>query len=106
MFAKDLDDRPTVHGQLSGPPSQQWEQFKTMVTESAKLTIGPKKKVHQDWFNENDERIKELLDGKKKAFIEWQNEISSTSLHSTYVSRFQSLGSLRLWCLNYVPFLY
>ena len=57
MFAKDLDDRLTAHGQLSGPPPQQWEQFKTLVTESAKLTIGPKKKVHQDWFDEKDERM-------------------------------------------------
>ena len=63
MFAKDLDDRLTAHGPLS--PPQQWEQFKTLVTESAKLTIGPKKRVHRDWFDENDERIKELLDKKK-----------------------------------------
>ena len=47
--------------------------------DSAKLTIGPKKKVHQDWFDENDEHIKELLVIKKKASIEWQNDISSTS---------------------------
>ena len=79
MFAKDLDDRLTAHGPLSGPSPQHWEQFKTMVTESAKLTIGPKKKAHQDWFYENDERIKELLDDKKKAFIELQNDNSSTS---------------------------
>ena len=43
MFAKDIDDRLTAHGPLSGPIPQQWEQFKTLVTESAKLTIGPKK---------------------------------------------------------------
>ena len=79
MFAKDRDDRLTAHGRLCGPPPQQWEQFKTLVTESSKLTIGPKKKVHQDRFDENDESIKELLDDKKKAFIEWQNDISSTS---------------------------
>ena len=79
MFAKDRDDRLTAHGPLSGPPPQQWEQFKTLVTESSKLTIGPKKKVHQDRFDENDESIKELLDDKEKAFIEWQNDISSTS---------------------------
>ena len=69
MFAKELDDRLTAHGPLSGPPPQPWEQFKTLVTESAKLTIGPK----------NDERFKERLDDKNKAFIEWQNDISSTS---------------------------
>ena len=83
MFAKDLDDRLTAHGPLSGPPPQQWEQFKTLVTESAKLTIVPNKKVHQDWFNENDERIKKL-DDKKKAFIEWQNDISSTSKRNRF----------------------
>ena len=43
MFAKDLDDRLTAQGSLSGPSPQQWEQFKTLVTELAKLTIGPKK---------------------------------------------------------------
>ena len=69
MFVKDLDNRLTAHRPLSGPPPQQWEQFKTLVTESAKPIIGPKKKVHQDLFDENDERIKELLDDKKKAFI-------------------------------------
>ena len=84
MFAKDLEDRLTAHGPLSGPPPQQWEQFKTPVTLSAKLTIGPKKKVYQDWFDENDEHIKELLDDKKKAFIEWQNDISSISKHDHF----------------------
>ena len=49
------------------------------VQDSAKLTVEPKKKVHQDCFDENDECIKELLDDKKKAFIEWQNDISYTS---------------------------
>ena len=45
MFAKDLYDRLPVHGPLSGPPPQQWEQFKTLVTESARLTTGPKKRI-------------------------------------------------------------
>ncbi|XP_076042061.1 uncharacterized protein LOC143025963 [Oratosquilla oratoria] len=42
-------------------------------------TIGPRKRIHQDWFDENDETIKSLLDNKQKAFIEWQNDPSSTS---------------------------
>ena len=54
------------------------------MIESAKLTIEPKKKVHQDWFDENDERIKELLDDKQKAFIEWQNDISTSSKHDRF----------------------
>lgn len=78
-FADDLEDRLTAHGPLTGCPTQQWEQFKSLVTESAKVTIGPRKRVHQDWFDENDETIKSLLDNKQKAFIEWQNDPSSTS---------------------------
>ena len=35
MFVKDLVDRLTAHGPLSGPPPQEWEQFKTLVTELA-----------------------------------------------------------------------
>ena len=77
-FAKDLDDRLNAHGTLTGPPAQQWDQFKNLVTESAKLTIGPKKRIHQDWFDENDDPIRQLLDDKKKAYLEWQNDISST----------------------------
>ncbi|XP_076028443.1 uncharacterized protein LOC143017538 [Oratosquilla oratoria] len=78
-FADDLDDRLIAHGHLTGCPTQQWEQFKSLVTESARATIGPRKRIHQDWFDENDETIKSLLDIKQKAFIEWQNDPSSTS---------------------------
>ncbi|XP_076068327.1 uncharacterized protein LOC143040778 [Oratosquilla oratoria] len=78
-FADDLDDRLIAHGPLTGCPTQQWEQFKSLVTESARATIGPRKRIYQDWFDENDEIIKSLLDNKQKAFIEWQNDPSSTS---------------------------
>lgn len=44
---------------------------------AAQSTLGPKKRVHQDWFDENDEVI--ILDEKQKVFIVWQNDISSTS---------------------------
>ena len=66
--------------QADCPRTTAWTPTSTVgtVQESAKLTIGPKKKVNQDWFDENDERIKKLLDDKKKAFIEWQKDISST----------------------------
>ena len=76
-FAEDLDKRLSAHGSLSGPPTQQWDQFKTIITESAKETIGPKKRVHQDWFDENDEHINKLLDQKNSAYVDWQNDSSS-----------------------------
>ncbi|XP_076069804.1 uncharacterized protein LOC143041683 [Oratosquilla oratoria] len=83
-FADDLDDRLIAHGPLTSCPTQQWEQFKSLVTESARATIGPRKIIHQDWFDENDKTIKSLLDNRQKAFIEWQNDPSSTSKHDRF----------------------
>ncbi|XP_076036516.1 uncharacterized protein LOC143022261 [Oratosquilla oratoria] len=83
-FADDLDDRLIAHGPLTGCPTQQWEQFKSLVTESARATISPRKRIHQDWFDENDETIKSLLDNKQKTFIEWQSDPSSTSKYDRF----------------------
>ena len=57
---------------------EKWEQFKNVVTETAKAILGPKKRVHQDWFDENDAHITQLLQEKNKAFMEWQDDPSST----------------------------
>ncbi|XP_062841273.1 uncharacterized protein LOC134300780 [Trichomycterus rosablanca] len=78
-FANSLDDKLTSHGPLTGSPTQKWDQFSTMVKETAQSILGQKKRVHQDWFDENDEAITQLLAEKQKAFIIWQNDISSTS---------------------------
>ena len=78
-FADDLDGRLTSHGPLTGCPTQKWEQFRSLLSESATNTIGHRKRVHRDWFDENDENIKALLDAKQKAFVEWQNAPSSIS---------------------------
>lgn len=69
----------TSHGPLTGSPTQQWDQFSSMVKESAQSILGPKKRVHQDWFDENDQAITQLLDEKQKAFVAWQNDLSSIS---------------------------
>ena len=40
--------------------------------------LGPKKGVDQDWFDENDETMAQLLEEKRKAFIAWQHDMSSS----------------------------
>ena len=55
-----------------------------MVTETATSVLGPKKKVHQDWFDENDEVVQALLDEKRKAFIDWQNHPNCSSRRDRY----------------------
>ncbi|KAL8610932.1 hypothetical protein ACOMHN_042549 [Nucella lapillus] len=78
-FVSSLNNKLISYGPLTGSPTQQWDQFSTLVNEAAQSTLGPKKRVHHDWFDEKDEAITLLLDEKQKAFTAWQNDISSTS---------------------------
>jgi hypothetical protein len=68
-----LEDAFEALGPLTGAPEEKWSQFKEVVTETAKTVLGPKKRVHQDWFDENDEAVQALLDNKRQAFIDMQN---------------------------------
>ena len=79
LFAANLDKTLASHGPLTGNTSQKWDQFKTVVKDSAQSALGMRKRVHQDWFDENDESIRQLLDEKQKSFLEWQNDLSSVS---------------------------
>ena len=38
-----------------------------------------KTRTHEDWFDENDEKIKEAIHAKNKSYIEWLNDPSSVS---------------------------
>uniref|UniRef100_K7EX84 Uncharacterized protein n=1 Tax=Pelodiscus sinensis TaxID=13735 RepID=K7EX84_PELSI len=58
-----------------------------MVMETAKSVLGTKKRNHQDWFDENNSAIEDLLAKKNKAFMEWQNDPGSISK----TDRFKSL---------------
>ena len=41
--------------------------------------IGPKARLHQDWYEENSESTQAALDAKNNAFTEWQNDPTSGS---------------------------
>ena len=49
------------------------------ISDTAKEVLGPKVHVHQDWFDENNEPISTVIKAKNKAYIEWQNDLSSAS---------------------------
>ncbi|KAL8592948.1 hypothetical protein ACOMHN_050775 [Nucella lapillus] len=97
-FVSSLDNKLTSHGPLTGSPTQQWDQFSTMVKEAAQSTLGPKKRVHQDWFDENDEAITQLLDEKQKPYLAWQNDFSSNSEqdHFKHLQRRAQTGLRRM----------
>ena len=46
--------------------TEEWDQFKNIVNETAKSVLGPKQRIHQDWFNDNEEQITQLLQEKKQ----------------------------------------
>lgn len=70
-FQSTLVKKLFTNGPLTGDSTQKWNQFKELVTEAAKTVLGPKIRLHQDWFNENDSAIEDLLARKNKAFVEW-----------------------------------
>ena len=77
-FQNSLDEKLAAKGPLTGDTDQKWKQFKEVVIETAKSALGLKRRKHQDWFNENDKEIEDLLARKNKAFMEWQNDPNST----------------------------
>ena len=48
----------------SEDPEENWTVFQKVVQSSAATTIGHPSRKHQDWFDENDEEIKLLLEEK------------------------------------------
>ncbi|XP_019625008.1 PREDICTED: uncharacterized protein LOC109470489 [Branchiostoma belcheri] len=76
-FANSLDTKLYSHGPLSGSTTQQWDQLKKVVKETDKSTLGPKRRPHQDWVDDNDDAILQPLEEKRMAFSVWQNNMSS-----------------------------
>ena len=71
QFQEGLDKKLTQHGRQTGGTTRRWDQFMQIVTETARSTLGPKRRVHQDWFGKNQEEICTALQEKNKAFITW-----------------------------------
>lgn len=78
-FQISLEEKLEQVGRLSGGSNDKWNQFKDIVTETAKSVLGPKKKIHQDWFDEHDNEIQKLLEKKHAAFNDWQNFTNCTA---------------------------
>ena len=58
---------------------ENWNQLKETIITTCEETIGRKKRKHQDWFDDNDETLKELIDQKRKAHIISQNDPKSAT---------------------------
>ena len=61
-----------------------WQALKAVFLSSSEATIGYRTRKHQDWFDENDYVIEELIDGKRKAFCTWRNDPTNETKRSAY----------------------
>ena len=61
---KDTLEKRAQHIQISDNVEESWESFRNTVYATAQETIGPTKRKNQDWFDENDDEIKMLLEKK------------------------------------------
>ena len=81
-FQGTFDDN--IHNAtLAEDSTDKWDQSKNVVIETAKSVLGPKQRIHQDWFDDNDERITQLLQEKNSAFV-WQNDHSAQAKRDWY----------------------
>ena len=72
VLDEKLQDCVTTEGS-----TEKWTSFKETVSKTAKEVLGVKNGTHEDWFDENDEKIKEAIHA--MSYIEWLNDPSSVS---------------------------
>ena len=63
-FINDISNQLGALNLSSEDPEENWTDFQKVVHSSAATTIGHPSRKQQDWFDENDEEIKLLLEEK------------------------------------------
>ena len=58
-----LEER--LHCVIAAEPEKQWKQMKTIIQENTAEVVGLSTRKHQDWFDEADKVIQELLEKKR-----------------------------------------
>ena len=57
-----LEER--LHCVTAAEPEEQWKQLKSILQETTAELVGLSTRKHQDWFDETNKEIKELLEKK------------------------------------------
>ena len=63
---------------------ENWTVFRDTVHSLAMDSLGPVSCKHQDWFDENDEEIQGLLEGKHQKYKAYFSDTSSISSKTAY----------------------
>ena len=83
-FINDISNQLGAMNLSSEDPEENWTVFQKVVHSSAATTIGHPSRKHQDWFDENDEDIKLLLEEKHCLHKAHQDDTSSVSKKAAY----------------------
>ena len=83
-FINDISNQLGAINLSSEDPEENWTVFQKVVHSSAATTIGHPSHKHQDWFDENDEESKLLLEEKHCLHKAHQDDTSSASKKAAY----------------------
>ena len=65
-------------------PEEQWKQMKTILQETTAEVVGLSTRKHQDWFDEVDKEIQELLEKKRSCHNCLLAKSDDQSANATY----------------------
>ena len=80
----DISNQLGAFNLSSEDPEENWKVFLKAVHSSAAPSIGHASRKHQNWFHENDEEIKLLLDERHCLHKAYRDDTSSVSKKAAY----------------------
>ena len=81
-----------LHCVTAAEPEEQWEQMKTILQETTTGVVDLSSRKHQDWFDEADKEIQELLEKKRSCHnrLLAKPDVKLLRLHTTACSTLQA----------------
>jgi len=64
--------------------TEHWNKLKSTIRKTCDEVLGHETRKHQDWFDENDLELKQLIDRKREAFLQLKNDPNSTTKKKKY----------------------
>ena len=86
----DLNDKLANLHFGSASVEEEWASLRDLVYASSLEQLGAASRKHQDWFDENDEQIKSLLEDKHRLHLAHQNDPKSDAKKAAFIDKWLS----------------
>ena len=73
-----------LHCVTAAEPEKQWEHIKTILHETSAEVVGLSTRKHQDWFDEADKEIQELLEKKRSCHNHLLAKLGNQAAQAAY----------------------